>query len=105
MFAETENAESAPYLISLFYKSMFSWYFECTQLKVDLLQFKMMYYSYLYDQKLRNILSTFHCYQEKLQVIVQVAVLVIFQSMLNSWKNYESNFVVNFLGLITWKVK
>ncbi len=32
-----------------------------------------MYYSYLYDQKLRNILSTFHCYQEKLQVIVQVA--------------------------------
>ncbi len=98
MFAETENAESAPYLFSLFYKSMFSWYFE-------LLQFKMMYYSYLYDQKLRNILSTFHCYQEELQVIVQVAVLVIFQSMLNSWKNYEFNFVVNFLGLITWKVK
>ncbi len=26
-------------------------YFECTQTKVDLLQIRNMYYSYLYDQK------------------------------------------------------
>ncbi len=40
------------------------WYCECTQIKVDPLQFRMMYYSYLYEQKLRRILSCFH-YQEK----------------------------------------
>ncbi len=43
---------------------MFCWYCECTQIKVDPLQLRMMYYSYLYEQKLRRILSCFH-YQEK----------------------------------------
>ncbi len=38
-------------LFYIFYKK-FCWYCECTQIKVDPLQFRMMYYSYLYEQKL-----------------------------------------------------
>ncbi len=44
--------ETAHCLFSYFYKStMFCWHCECIQMKVDLLPFLMMYYSYLYDQK------------------------------------------------------
>ncbi len=44
------------YFIKLFYifYKKFCWYCECTQIKVDPLQFRMMYYSYLYEQKLRS---------------------------------------------------
>ncbi len=50
--------ESASCLFSLFYKSTtFYRYCECTQIKVDPLQFRMMCYSY--EQKL-CILSCFH---------------------------------------------
>ncbi len=87
---------------------MFSWYCECTQIKVDLLQLQMMYYSYPHDKKLWNILSYFRCYQEKVQVIVQVSVLILmlfFQSILNYWKNYEFNFVVHFFRFDNLKSK
>ncbi len=33
---------------------------ECTQIKADHSQFGMVYYSYLYEQKWRHILSCFH---------------------------------------------
>ncbi len=41
-------------MFSLFYKSTSCWYCECTQIKVDPLQFRMMYYSYLYQKKMMS---------------------------------------------------
>ncbi len=46
-----------PLFSYLFYKStMFCWCCECTQIKVDPLQFWMMYYSYICEQNWRCIL-------------------------------------------------
>ncbi len=56
-FTEIKMAESASCLLSLFYKSaMFCCYCECTQINVESLQIRKMYYSYLYDQKWQSIL-------------------------------------------------
>ncbi len=64
--------QAHPLFSSLFDKSTtFCWYCECTQIKVDPLQLRMMYYSYLYEQKLRRILSCFHN-QEKMQSVLQL---------------------------------
>ncbi len=50
---KTEKAESAPCLLSLFYKSkMFSCYWEFTKIKVYLSQIGKVYYAYLYEQKI-----------------------------------------------------
>ncbi len=47
---ETRRQKSC--LFSLFYVSTtFCWYCECTQIKVDPFQFRMMYYAYLHEQK------------------------------------------------------
>ncbi len=51
-FVERVKTENAPCLFSLFFKSTkFSCYYECIQIKVDPLQIRMVYCSYLYDQK------------------------------------------------------
>ncbi len=50
---ETEAADSAPCLYFLFYKSTkFCCYYESIQIKVDPLQIRLMYCSYLYDRKM-----------------------------------------------------
>ncbi len=57
---ETETAERASCLFSLFYKStLFSCYYDYTQIQLDPLQIQMIPYSYLYDQKLQSIFSSF----------------------------------------------
>ncbi len=51
------EAACASCLFSLFDKSTtFCWYCECTQIKIDPLQFRMMYYAYIYEQKWQRIL-------------------------------------------------
>ncbi len=45
------TARSASCLLSLFYKNAMFCYCECTQINVESLQFRNMYYSYVYDQK------------------------------------------------------
>ncbi len=55
-FPETKTAESTSFFLSLFYKSTFYCYYECTQINVESLQIWKMYNSYLFDQKLQSIL-------------------------------------------------
>ncbi len=70
-FAERVKTENALCLFSLFYKSTkFSCYYECIQIKVDLLQIRMMYCSYLYDQKWQSNTSSFQYYQENMPINV-----------------------------------
>ncbi len=61
IFVNSCSRRDGASLFSLFYKIIlycifykFCWYCECTQIKVDPLQFRMMYYSHLYEQKLRR---------------------------------------------------
>ncbi len=61
---KTEAAESAPRLFSFYKSTKFCCYYECIQIKVDPLQIRLMYCSYLYDQKWSN-LSSFRVYQKK----------------------------------------
>ncbi len=70
-------AESAPCLFSLFYRSTLFWY-DYTQIKVYPLQFQIIPYSYLYDQKLLSIFSSF-CGQENMR---QTAIINTFDSSL-----------------------
>ncbi len=66
-FAERVKTENAPGLFSLFFKSTkFSCYYESIQIKVDPLQIRMVYCSYLYDQKWQSNSSSFRPYQENL---------------------------------------
>ncbi len=66
-FAERVKTENAPFLFSLFFKSTkFSCYYECIQIKVDPLQIRMVYCSYLYDQKWQSNSISFRPYQENL---------------------------------------
>ncbi len=65
---QDKTAESAPCVFSLFYKSTtICWYCECTQIKVDPLQFGMMYYSYLLWAKCAAYFKLFQL--KKMQVI------------------------------------
>ncbi len=86
---------------------MLCWYCECIQIKVDLLQFQMMFYSYLYDQndKTFQVLSLLSgknasdlssCCFDTYNSSVNIKLLKELQ--------YEFHFVVYFLDLITWKV-
>ncbi len=62
-----QNGQKVHSLFSYFIKAQ-CWYCECTQIKVDPLQFQMIYYSYLYEKKItRRILSCFYC-KKKIQV-------------------------------------
>ncbi len=66
-FAERVKTENAPCLFSLFFKSTkFSCYYDCIQIKVDPLQIRMVYCSYLYDRKWQSNSSSFRPYQENL---------------------------------------
>ncbi len=59
--ALVQNQQKVHSLFSYFIKAQ-CWYCECTQIKVDPLQFQMIYYSYLYEKKItRRILSCFYC--------------------------------------------
>ncbi len=51
----------------VYFITMFCWYCECTQIKVDPLQLRMMYYSYLYKQKMMAYFKLFPL--TKMQVI------------------------------------
>ncbi len=66
-FAERVKTENTPCLFSLFFKSTkFSCYYECIQIQLDPLQIRMVYCSYLYDQKWQSNSSSFRPYQENL---------------------------------------
>ncbi len=65
---ETEPAENAPYLFSLFFKStLFCYYYDYTQIKVDPLQFQTIPCSYLYDQNSWSISSSFRGHKENMR--------------------------------------
>ncbi len=76
IFVNSCSRRDGASLFSLFYKIIlycifykkFCWYCECTQIKVDPLQFRMMYYSHLYEQKLRHKLFPL----KKMQLIALV---------------------------------
>ncbi len=59
--SKTETGEIASYLFSLFYKSTtFCWYCECTQIKIDPLQFRTMYLFLPLWAKMTPYLICFH---------------------------------------------
>ncbi len=65
--SQTNAADSAPCLFSLFYKcTKFCCYYVCIQIKVDPLQIRLMYCFYLYDQNWKYNLSSFLRYHEKM---------------------------------------
>ncbi len=73
-FTETETAKSTSCLLSLFYKSVFCCYCECTQINVESLQIRKMYYSYLYEQKWWRILRASECTGTSICAVVSATV-------------------------------